>query len=195
MSAAMASRLAGSADWRTPEHIRRWAALPATLLIRLRGMAFCRRELTAAEVGDVLVLGRRAHCWRNLHLVSAAPAGAPRWTGCYDDGRFTIGDGAPFFSTEVIMMDPTPEASDAPAAARALESVPVTVDFELGSLSLPLGELAALKPGYVFQLAGRLEEARVVIRANGARVGCGELVAIGDVLGVQLLAIEPNGLR
>jgi flagellar motor switch/type III secretory pathway protein FliN len=35
----------------------------------------------------------------------------------------------------------------------------------------------------------------VVIRANGTRVGYGELVAVGDVLGVQLLALETNGLR
>ncbi|HEY2464513.1 MAG TPA: type III secretion system cytoplasmic ring protein SctQ [Steroidobacteraceae bacterium] len=194
MSAAMASRLAGSPDWLPPQQIHRWAALPASLRIELRGMPFPWRELTVAEIGDVLVLGRRAQCWRKLHLVAAATAGAARWTACYDDGRITIVDGAPYFSAEVIMMEPTPEA-DAPAAARALESVPVTVDFELGSLALPLGELAALKPGYVFQLAGRLDEARVVIRANGVRVGCGELVAVGDVLGVQLLAIEPNGLR
>jgi type III secretion system YscQ/HrcQ family protein len=195
MSAAMASRLAGSPDWRPPQQMHRWAALPATLRIQLRAMPFPRRELNAAEIGDVLVLGRRAHCWRNLHLLATRARGAPCWNACYDDGRVTIVDGAPYFSAEVNMMDPTPEATDTPVAARALENVPVTVDFELGSLLLPLGELAALKPGYVFQLAGRLDEARVVIRANGARVGCGELVAVGDVLGVQLLAIEPNGFR
>jgi flagellar motor switch/type III secretory pathway protein FliN len=35
----------------------------------------------------------------------------------------------------------------------------------------------------------------VVIRANGTRVGVGELVAVGDVLGVQLVALEIDGLR
>ena len=60
---------------------------------------------------------------------------------------------------------------------------------------LPLGELANLKPGYVFEIAGNLNQVRVVIRANGTRVGYGELVAVGDVLGVQLLALETNGLR
>jgi type III secretion protein Q len=52
-----------------------------------------------------------------------------------------------------------------------------------------------MKPGYVLQLPMRLEDARVVIRANGVRIGHGELVAVGDVLGVQVLAIDPHGLR
>jgi type III secretion protein Q len=76
-----------------------------------------------------------------------------------------------------------------------VDNIPVSLDFDLGSLSVPLGELAALKPGYVLELPGSLEKLRVTIRANGTRVGYGELVAVGDVLGVQLLALEPDGLR
>jgi type III secretion protein Q len=58
-----------------------------------------------------------------------------------------------------------------------------------------VGDLAALKPGYVFELAARLEDAPVVIRANGVAVGRGELVAVGDTLGVQLLSLDQNGPR
>ncbi len=61
---------------------------------------------------------------------------------------------------------------------------------------IPLeSETAALQPGYVFELPSSLDTVRVVIRANGTRVGHGELVAVGDVLGVQLLALETDGLR
>lgn len=80
-------------------------------------------------------------------------------------------------------------------ATGAADNIPVSLDFDLGNLALPLGELAALKPGYVFELPGGLEKVRVVIRANGTRVGVGELVAVGDVLGVQLVALEIDGLR
>ncbi len=58
-----------------------------------------------------------------------------------------------------------------------------------------LGELASLKPGYVFELPNSLDTVRVVIRANGTHVGHGELVAVADVLGVQLLALETDGFR
>ena len=47
----------------------------------------------------------------------------------------------------------------------------------------------------MFELPGNLDAVRVVIRANGTRVGHGELVAVGDVLGVQLLAFDTDELR
>jgi len=78
-------------------------------------------------------------------------------------------------------------------AAASLEEMPVALDFEIGSLAVPLGQLATLKPGYMFRLRGRADGVRVLIRANGVHVGHGELVALGDSLGVQLVAIEPLG--
>jgi type III secretion protein Q len=75
------------------------------------------------------------------------------------------------------------------------DNIPISLDFDLGNVALPLGELATLKPGYVFELPGTLERLRVAIRANGTRIGHGELVAVGDVLGVQLLSLEVDGLR
>ena len=59
--------------------------------------------------------------------------------------------------------------------------VPVRVGVSIGDT------LAALQPGYVFPLAGPLEGANVTIRANGQAVGQGEVVAVGDTLGVRLL--------
>ena len=88
----------------------------------------------------------------------------------------------------------SPETAGGPRVG-SLENIPVSLEFDLGSLSVPLGELAALEPGYVFELPMRLEHARVVIRANGTPIGQGELVAAGDTLGVQLLSIDANGLR
>jgi type III secretion protein Q len=80
-------------------------------------------------------------------------------------------------------------------SADAVARTPVTLEFELGNLTLPLGEIAGLKPGYVFQLPGRLEDARVVIRAGGRVVGRGELVAVGEVLGVQVTALDADGFQ
>ena len=76
------------------------------------------------------------------------------------------------------------DASDPDALARRL---PVDLAFELGRTELRVGELSQLQPGYVFPLAGALEGANVTIRANGQAVGQGELVAVGDSLGVRLL--------
>lgn len=75
--------------------------------------------------------------------------------------------------------------SDPDAASRRL---PVEVAFEIGRMQLPLGKLAELQPGYVFQVPAQLEGANVTIRANGEAVGQGELVSVGDTLGVRLLS-------
>ena len=80
--------------------------------------------------------------------------------------------------------DATDAAADPDALARQL---PVDVSFEIGRTELRVGELSALQPGYVFPLAAQLEGANVTILANGHAVGQGEVVAVGDTLGVRLL--------
>jgi type III secretion system YscQ/HrcQ family protein len=194
MSPDVVRRLLQNTGWQQPAlPPGAWKALPVNLRIRMQGIRFPPEELTAVEVGDVIVLGRSSHCWRSLHLVAEDSIDLQRrWSAEYDGRRLRITAALPHVPTESSMSEPdtapTPEAN-------ALAGVGVTVDFELGSTALPLGELANLKPGYVFELAGNLNQVRVVIRANGTRVGYGELVAVGDVLGVQLLALETNGLR
>jgi type III secretion protein Q len=190
----MLAPLAANVGWHKPSSVvEDWAGrLPAELRIVLRTPGFPCRELTAARCGDVLVLGSRSHCWRRLALVY--PPGRA-WDARYADGRLEIAGAALDESTRNLMSEPISEETGAADRAGTLDSVPVTLDFEVGTLSMTLGQLAAIKPGYVFELAARLEEARVVIRANGAPVGRGELVAVGDTLGVQLLAIDANGLR
>jgi type III secretion protein Q len=79
--------------------------------------------------------------------------------------------------------DRSPDQGDA-----ATRSLPVLVEFELGRLELTMGELAGLQPGYVFPLPAFVEGANVTIRANGRVSGRGELVAVGDTLGVRLVS-------
>jgi type III secretion system YscQ/HrcQ family protein len=168
--------------------------LRAELRVVLRGVPFPRHEVLSAEVGDVLILGRKGRCWRNLELVyCSGGADVSMWGACYDGERLAVSAIGWLERGGIPMSQQAAETAGTEAPASALESVPVTLDFEVGTLSIPLGTLAGLRPGYVFQLPGRLEEARVVIRANGVRVGFGELVAVDDVLGVQVLSIDPNG--
>ena len=191
LSAAMVARLVSHAGWRrTAATAPEWLKLPATLRVELPGIVFALGELSASEIGDVLILGNRAACWRKLHVTLVGAHGDKQmrtWNVCYDGTRLTVSAAVLNSPMELIMSDPK--------TTGATDNIPVSLDFDLGNLALPLGELAALKPGYVFELAGSLEKLRVVIRANGTRVGLGELVAVGDVLGVQLLALEIDGLR
>ena len=191
LSPAMVARLATHPGWqRSAPSPSPWLKLAGTLCIELRGIAFPLGVLRASETGDVLVLGDRTSRWRDLHISLVGARGAQRlrtWNASYDGTQLTVSPDVPSPKTEMIMSDPK--------TAAAADNIPVSLDFELGNLAVPLGELATLRPGYVFELPGNLNAVRVVIRANGTRVGHGELVAVGDVLGVQLLAFETDGLR
>jgi type III secretion system YscQ/HrcQ family protein len=221
----MTARLAAHAGWRPRTNaIAHWLSLPAQLRIVSRIERFPLSELRATEVGDVLVLGRRQHCWSMLRVVRVGARSSPllagAWSAGYDGSHLLIRavlspEEAQVFSRpaeDALFSRPAiegllnsksekamPDASTPPqtesSSADALARTPVTLEFELGSLTLPLGELANLKPGFVFQLPIKLEDARVVIRAGGRRVGQGELVSVGEVLGVQVTALDGDGLQ
>lgn len=72
-----------------------------------------------------------------------------------------------------------------------LESLPVALVFELGRITLSLGEVKQLAPGVIVPLGASADGAVDVI-ANGKRVGRGEIVRIGESLGVRLVRMFEN---
>lgn len=66
-----------------------------------------------------------------------------------------------------------------------LDDVPLTVICQIGSLEMPLRQLRELGEGSVLTLPDG-DAQRVELMVNGRCVGRGELVAIGDGLGVRL---------
>lgn len=69
-----------------------------------------------------------------------------------------------------------------------LEELPVRLVFEAGRVEVTLAELETIGSGWVFPL-GRGVDGPVDILANGRRFGTGELVRIGETLGVRVLRI------
>ena len=62
------------------------------------------------------------------------------------------------------------------------DEIPVDLRFELGELRMPVGQLKAIQPGYVFELEAPAERP-VTIRANRVRIAIGRLVRI-DAFGI-----------
>ena len=82
------------------------------------------------------------------------------------------------------------EAAAAPLAvppAEGLEHLQVPVSFEIDSARIALGELASLGEGAVIELDVPLPEATVRLVCHGQTLGLGQLVAIGDQLGVRIV--------
>lgn len=80
------------------------------------------------------------------------------------------------------------EPADEDDAAAELDALPVQLRFDLGERSLPLSELVQLQVGQVLELSRPLSQA-VSIRANGKRVGIGELAEIGGRLAVVVTSL------
>jgi len=97
--------------------------------------------------------------------------------------------------TAVLLKDPfmaneadhpgndAPDRND-PVAIGALE---VPVNFEIDTVALPIDQLAAMRQGYVIGLSRATSDMQVRLTAHGQVIGHGELVSVGDHLGVRIL--------
>lgn len=174
LSTACVSRLAAHPSWQPPDMLDSpWSQLPARLRIELQSLPFPVAELRAAEIGDVLVIGQRSACLQALTVVATSPRSETplrAWSAAASAEGVSISSDA---------------ALPAPSERGSLEGLPL--DFTLATLSVPLAELAAFKPGYALKIPGSLLGARAEIRARDTRIGYGLLLAAGDTLGMQLL--------
>ncbi|WP_175823811.1 type III secretion system cytoplasmic ring protein SctQ [Burkholderia sp. BCC0419] len=94
--------------------------------------------------------------------------------------------------TEPAMTDrndhPAPGAPDAETQT-SLDELELPVSFEIETVTLPLAQLSALRPGYVIELRGTLRDARIRLVAYGQLIGIGELVTVGEQLGVRVIDV------
>lgn len=191
---AWTDRLLERADPPYDEHAplpARWRELGVPFSLQWRIAPLPVGDWAALRPGDVIVAGHRSQPPRAL-----ACAGGLAWPLAPDPGGWRI-DGPPqHIQTPVEpspMNDTSQDTGGEPAGDASVDGdalarrLPVEVAFELGRSELRVGELSALQPGYVFPLAAPVDGASVTIRANGQAVGQGELVAVGDTLGVRLL--------
>jgi len=86
------------------------------------------------------------------------------------------------------------DARATPDVAHAIEvgAIPVRLTFSAGGVMLPFEALRRIAPGYVFELGKRLDDQAIAIHANDVPVAVGELVAIGDLIGVRITRMLPT---
>lgn len=82
------------------------------------------------------------------------------------------------------------DSDPAPGGVLDTDVLPVQLVFLAGETEVALRDLTRITPGYVFDL-GRPVDRHVEVRANGRRIGIGELVEIDRRVGVRMLKCEP----
>lgn len=74
-----------------------------------------------------------------------------------------------------------------------LDELELPIQFELDASSLRLDELAAIKPGHIVALDVPVSKAVIRLTCNGQVVGKGQLIAVGDQLGVCIEKMHWSG--
>lgn len=77
---------------------------------------------------------------------------------------------------------------EAPSLAERAKDIPVTITVEVGRLNMKLDKLMQLQAGQLLELEVNPEEG-VNLCVNGQCIGRGELLRLGEVLGVRVLEL------
>jgi type III secretion system YscQ/HrcQ family protein len=218
VSAVWAFNLAGRENlirWRLPADAplrdaaplsnRLLAAFPVTARLEIARLPFAAAEVAAFRLGDVILLHAPspAHTptiidtWEGDAIVALGRTATPAFSGR------AARAGTPCFwrfSIDRIMppMANTPsDASNghsAPAPGddsptNLLNRIPVTLAVEIARVEMSAAAAAALQVGETI-LLGRDTGDPVVVTANGAPIGAGELVDVDGELGLRLTRLE-----
>ncbi|MEL6126678.1 MAG: type III secretion system cytoplasmic ring protein SctQ [Pseudomonadota bacterium] len=148
--------------------------------IRLAGPMLTLADLKALEPGDILLTAED----RELRNVMVQLGTRHRISALCNGSTAT--------ATEYIAMS---DDTDGQATSTMMQvaDLEVQVTFEIARFSLPVGALDGVGPGYVFTLPGDLTTGTLDIRAAGQRIGRGELVRVGDAIGVQITEVPARG--
>jgi len=151
-------------------------SVPFAVSIALAHLPLSLVTLAALGPGDVVLLPLARGDWTK--------GACELWTGDRALGRALKQQQ----KVTLLTMNSSSEAPSVPAAppARHIDELPVQVVFDVGMLELTVGQLRTLREGYTFELPATSDRA-ITIRANGREIGRGDLVEVGEKLGVRIL--------
>ncbi len=176
-----------------PAQLLDWHALTFTIASRVAYTDIRQSALRDLRVGDAMLFDRIA-VPGGMGVIVAETL---RAAATFDEQGIlylteTLGAPEQFALGDFIMSD----EDDAERAVLAVEDVsvddlPVRLVFEVGRMEITLEELRSLNVGAPLPLE-RAATSAVHIFANGRRIGAGEMVMIGDQLGVRVTRLNSN---
>jgi type III secretion protein Q len=170
---AAARRVARGHAWRGP------LRLSAHVSIAWRGLSV--RLLRSLATGDVLLLplaGLDGAAGRlRLGTLDGLALVAP---GAIEGDTFRI-SGAPCMTDDDLNL-----AADAGVEPDSLDELELPVRFELETVNVSLGDLEAIQPGYVIELAMPVAQASLRLVSCGHVIGHADLVSVSGRLGARI---------
>ncbi len=165
--------------------------LELTISAELDPIEFSVSDLQAMRCGDVLGLGAKSQAL--AHGLLNVP-GYQCWQGKFGkEGiraqRQITDSNAVSTLASIHSSTHQQDLSMEPLQSAPVDQVNVQLGFELERRAINLAELTQLQAGYVFKLAAPAEGRNVNLLANGKIIGTGELVSVGDFLGVRIVEL------
>lgn len=148
------------------------AHIPVTLHWLVRAPALSQAQLQALAPNSIILLHHHG-----AELCLTGKHGAIRLRGTIEQGEFFVND--IHLASEDPLAPPNAQSGMIP-----LDMLMASIDVVLDSIVMPLSEIAALAPGAALPLSQFESGRAVTLRCNGAPFARGEVVAIGDRLGV-----------
>jgi type III secretion protein Q len=165
--------------------------LPVAVCMRVAAATCAVGEIATLSPGDVVIADQRGQQMKMAvaviaeHLVAPVDltAAGPRIAAWPIRARGSLWEWS---------MENGGDGSQADVRQKTdLDDIPVKLLFELGRIELSLAEIRQLAPGAVIAMSRPLEDS-VDILANGRRIGRGNLVQIGDSLGIRITRLFDN---
>lgn len=177
----------------------RWQ-IHCTLSIEIPMGEISALELASSGIGDLLLIGntQAVHDFVIMRLVSSDRY----WMVAAKDQRYLLCSASLKYPLRKIFManeqyTPPAQTQDSLSPQNgffSIEQLPVQLALQLGEIEMPLGELEQLQPGYVIALPQLHSPLAPTLLANGKAIGRGELVTLGNQLGVRITEWKSNGL-
>ena len=149
------------------------------------------REIHSIRPGDIIGIEQWRSSGAAIVVTARLGGAAGRQLQAFAEGsRITVSH-----SRDSTMKPDAPAPTDDASVnlpIDRLDALEVTLRFEVGELSLSLGELRGIRAGHVFELGQPLNRSPVRILAHGNVLGKGYLVAVGDRLGVRVSEFAPG---
>jgi type III secretion system YscQ/HrcQ family protein len=163
-------------------------SLEVPLSITVGSVLLGQEQWNDAKPGDVLLLDRGSYDPRHKEGVASFSLGAtPLFHVHIHKHKIKLLEPALFYEEDMDQGETTEQpVSTEEASTVAIKELPLFVTVELTRLRMTVEQLMSLAPGNFLELP--IDPAQgVLLTVNGRKIGRGELVYLGEALGVRIL--------
>lgn len=158
-------------------------AISLTASLIQDSLSLTPKELRSLKKGDLLLLNPASTPYLALGTI-------PLFQALLEEGRIRLMEHARIYQDKEFMEknEPSFDAIHTEETLTSIKEVPLTVTIELARLRLTLDALLQLEPGATLDVT-IAPHPTVSLILNGQKIGSGELISLGDVVGVRLLTL------